>query len=39
MKTLFDRSNRFLAEPIGLGPRGLLFAAALLLVPVYLAPL
>jgi copper chaperone NosL len=39
MKTFFDRSNRFLAEPIGLGPRGLLFVAALLLVPAYLAPL
>ncbi len=39
MKALFERSSRFLAEPIGLGPRGLLVVAALLLVPAYLAPL
>ncbi len=39
MKTLFERSARFLAEPIGLGPRGLLVIAALLLLPAYLAPL
>jgi copper chaperone NosL len=39
MKTLFERSSRFLAEPLDLGPRGLILIAALLLVPTYLAPL
>jgi len=39
MKTGFERANRLLAEPIALGPRGLLVLAALFLVPVYLAPL
>lgn len=39
MKTLFERSSRFLAEPLDLGPRGLVLIAALLLVPTYLAPL
>jgi len=39
MKALFDRSSRFLAAPLDLGPRGLLVLAALLLVPAYIAPL
>jgi copper chaperone NosL len=39
MKTFFERSTHFLAAPLGLGPRGLLVIAALLLLPVYLMPL
>jgi len=39
MKVLFERSNRFLDLPLDLGPRGLLVAAALLLLPVYFLPL
>src|SRR6266496_6398893 len=39
MKTLFERSTRFLAEPLDLGPRGLVVIAALLLAPAYLVPL
>ena len=39
MKAIFERSNRFLAEPLDPGPRLLLLAAFLLLVPTYLLPL
>jgi hypothetical protein len=39
MKTIFERSNRFLELPLNLGPRGFLLLAALLLVPSYLFPL
>lgn len=39
MKALFERSQRFLAEPLRSGPRLLLLFAFLLLVPTYLLPL
>jgi len=39
MRALFERSNRFLDLPLDLGPRALLVAAALLLLPVYFLPL
>jgi copper chaperone NosL len=39
MKTFFERGTRFLAAPLGVGPRGLLVVAALLLAPAYLSPL
>ena len=39
MKTFFERSTRFLAAPLDLGPRGLVVIAALLLLPSYLFPL
>jgi len=39
MRRLIERSNRFLELPLGLGPRGLLVLAVLLLVPCYLFPL
>jgi hypothetical protein len=39
MKAIFERGNRFLAETLDPAPRLLLLAAALLLVPVYIAPL
>src|SRR6266536_5485293 len=39
MKAVFERANRFLAEPLHPGPRLLLLAAFLLLVPTYLLPL
>ena len=39
MHALIDKLNRFLEAPLGLGPRGLLVLALLLLVPSYLAPL
>ena len=39
MKAFFERSNRFLSEPLHPGPRFLLLVAFLLLVPTYLAPL
>jgi hypothetical protein len=39
MKAYFERSNRFLELPLDLGPRALLLAAFLLLVPAYLSPL
>ena len=39
MKSVFEKSNRFLALPLDLGPRGLLVVAVLLLVPSYLFPL
>jgi hypothetical protein len=34
-----EKSNRVLAAPLGLGPRGLVLLAALLLLPIYAAPL
>jgi hypothetical protein len=39
MRALIERSRRFLEIPLGVLPRGLLLAAALLLVPCYLFPL
>lgn len=39
MKAVFERANHVLAAPLGLGPRGLLVLAALLLMPAYLMPL
>jgi len=39
MKAYFERSNRFLGEPLGPVPRLLLAFAFLLLVPTYLLPL
>ncbi len=39
MKSFVERSNRILSAPLGLGPRGLLLLAALLLVPTYTEPL
>ena len=39
MHDVIDRLNRFLEVPLGLGPRGLLVLALLLLVPSYFAPL
>jgi copper chaperone NosL len=39
MKPLVERSTHFLSAPLGLGPRGLVLIAALLLVPTYLTPL
>ena len=39
MRALIEKSNRFLELGLGLGPRGLLLAALLFLVPSYLFPL
>ena len=39
MGTFVEKSSRTLRHPLGLGPRGLLLLATLLLVPTYLAPL
>jgi copper chaperone NosL len=39
MRAFIDRSNRFLDLHLGLGPRGLLVLALVLLVPSYLFPL
>jgi len=39
VRALIERSNRFLALPLGLGPRGLLLVALVLLSPSYLFPL
>jgi hypothetical protein len=39
MKAIFERGNRFLAEPLHPGPRLLLLLAFLLLIPTYLLPL
>lgn len=39
MRTLIERLNRFLELSLGLGPRGLLIVAVLLLIPCYLSPL
>jgi copper chaperone NosL len=39
MKPFVERTTHFLSAPLGLGPRGLVLIAALLLVPTYLMPL
>ena len=39
MKTFFERSKRFLSAPLGIGPRGLIVIATLLLLPAYFLPL
>ncbi len=39
MSPFIEKSNRILASPLGLRPRGLVLVAALLLVPAYGAPL
>jgi hypothetical protein len=39
VRPFVERSSRILKSPIGLGPRGLLLLAALLLVPAYVSPL
>ena len=39
MRSLIEKSSRFLDQPIGAAPRALVLAACLLLVPTYLAPL
>jgi hypothetical protein len=39
MKPFVERSTHFLSAPLGLGPRGLVLVAALLLLPAYFAPL
>jgi hypothetical protein len=39
MRSLIGKSDKFLALPLDLMPRGLLLAAALLLIPCYLFPL
>ena len=39
MRTFVQNSTRVLGRPLGLGPRGLLLVAALLLVPAYVSPL
>ncbi len=39
MRPFIEKSNRVLASPLGLGPRGLVLLAALLLLPAYASPL
>jgi len=39
MRALIEKLNRFLEVPLGLGPRGLLLAAVVFLLPCYLFPL
>ena len=39
MRPFIEKSTRTLRHPLGLGPRGLLLVAVLLLVPTYLSPL
>ncbi len=39
MRALIDKLNRFLEVPLGLGPRSLLLAAVVFLLPCYLFPL
>jgi hypothetical protein len=39
VRPFFEKSNRTLRHPLGIGPRGLLLLATLLLVPSYLSPL
>jgi len=39
MKAYFERSNRFLGEPLGPAPRLLLACSFLLLIPTYVLPL
>jgi copper chaperone NosL len=39
MRALIEKSNLFLEQPLGIGPRALLLGALLLLLPCYLLPL
>jgi len=39
VRTFVQNSTRILGHPLGLGPRGLLLVAALLLLPAYVSPL
>src|SRR5215471_291163 len=39
MKTFFERGTRFLSAPLGVGPRGLIVIATVLMLPAYLFPL
>ncbi|HZY05316.1 MAG TPA: hypothetical protein VFF02_17650 [Anaeromyxobacteraceae bacterium] len=39
MRSFVEKSTRTLRHPLGLGPRGLLLVATLLLVPTYVSPL
>src|SRR5262245_1622562 len=39
MRAIIERSQRFLDRPLGLGPRIVLFAGALLLIPTHVPPL
>jgi peptidoglycan/LPS O-acetylase OafA/YrhL len=39
MKAIIERSQRFLERPLGIGPRLVLFAGALLLIPTHVPPL
>lgn len=39
MTPFIEKSNRILGSPLGLGPRGLVLLAAILLLPIYAAPL
>ena len=39
MRAFVKNSTRILRHPLGLGPRGLLLAAVLLLIPAYISPL
>jgi len=39
LRTLVEKSNRFLEIPLDLGPRGLLLVAGLMLLPTYFFPL
>src|SRR5215471_11154675 len=39
MKTFFERGTRFLSAPLGVGPRGLIVIATVLMLPAYLTPL
>lgn len=39
MRPFIEKSTRTLRHPLGIGPRGLLLVAALLLVPTYVSPL
>ena len=39
MTPFIEKSNRILGSPLGLGPRGLILLAALLLLPAYTSPL
>ncbi len=39
MRPFIEKSNRILGSPLGLGPRGLVLVAALLLLPSYASPL
>ena len=39
MRSFIEKSDRILKSPLGLGPRGLLLLATLLLVPALVSPL